>query len=184
VFDKVALADYVQPPLDFEDAPWADADVLTAGDYYTHPVLVAAARATMGGVDLDPASCREANTVVQADVIYRWEDNGLTQPWAGRVWLNPPFGQWEAWAAKSCTELDSGRVEQMCVFITANAATTKGFHPLLRRADAVFLPEGRYQCWGPKASTSPEGNFIFYFGTEVARFAEAYAPYGTVFEGL
>jgi hypothetical protein len=37
--------------------------------------------------------------------------NGLTGPWEGRVWINPPFSQIAAWVAKCCRESAAGRVE-------------------------------------------------------------------------
>ena len=47
----------------------------------------------MGGIDLDPASCAEANKIVQAKQFYSQRDDGLKQPWFGRIWLNPPYGR-------------------------------------------------------------------------------------------
>lgn len=47
--------------------------------------------------DLDPCApiIRPWDTAAKH---YTVEDNGLAQPWHGRVWLNPPYGQnTEAW---------------------------------------------------------------------------------------
>lgn len=46
----------------------------------------------MGGIDLDPASCAEANRTVRAEWYFDKAQNGLFQPWHGKVWLNPPGG--------------------------------------------------------------------------------------------
>jgi hypothetical protein len=44
----------------------------------------------MGGIDLDPASCGEANKTVQADLFFTREDDSLNLPWEGNIFLNPP----------------------------------------------------------------------------------------------
>lgn len=47
---------------------------------------------SLGDFDLDPASSPEAFGLNQsARKIYTAQDNGLIQPWQGRVWLNPPY---------------------------------------------------------------------------------------------
>jgi hypothetical protein len=43
------------------------------------------------GIDLDPASCERANSVIQAKKIYTKDDNGLYRRWYGNVWCNPPY---------------------------------------------------------------------------------------------
>ncbi|AWD90808.1 adenine methyltransferase [Burkholderia phage vB_BmuP_KL4] len=46
----------------------------------------------LGAFDLDPCApiCRPWNT---AAWHYSVADDGLSQPWSGRVWCNPPFGR-------------------------------------------------------------------------------------------
>lgn len=61
-------------------------------EHFTPREVVAAARKTLGGIDLDPASCAKANKRIKAKQFFSVEDDGLTQPWRGRVFVNPPGG--------------------------------------------------------------------------------------------
>ncbi len=61
-------------------------------EWYTPSPFVEAAREVMGAIDLDPASHEEANLTVKAGRFFSEDDNGLTQRWFGRVFVNPPGG--------------------------------------------------------------------------------------------
>ena len=55
----------------------------------------------MGAIDLDPCSNSREIPNVPAARHYTAQDNGLVQPWEGRVFLNPPFGPGvEQWFSK------------------------------------------------------------------------------------
>jgi hypothetical protein len=62
-------------------------------EWYTPPEYIELARTVLGNIDLDPASNAQAQKTVRADRYFTAADDGLTQEWRGRVWLNPPYSQ-------------------------------------------------------------------------------------------
>jgi hypothetical protein len=87
-------------------------------DHFTPPAIVEAARSLLGGIDLDPASCPEANSYIKAKLIFTKRDDGFVTSWKGRVFLNPPGGRMEnnrssqkEWWFKLAREWIEGRVE-------------------------------------------------------------------------
>lgn len=53
--------------------------------------------AALGRFDLDPCSPGDRRPWDTARTHFAIEDDGLTAPWAGRVWLNPPYSQAGLW---------------------------------------------------------------------------------------
>ncbi|CAM4444417.1 DNA N-6-adenine-methyltransferase [Vibrio agarivorans] len=49
--------------------------------WFTPAEFIEAARNTLGTIDLDPASCLQANNTVKANRYYTEQTNGLDKPW-------------------------------------------------------------------------------------------------------
>ena len=62
--------------------------IVSSDEYYTPPHIIEA----LGHFDLDPATPPDPRWRT-ADVMYTKDDDGLAQPWFGRVFLNPPYSQ-------------------------------------------------------------------------------------------
>lgn len=151
-------------------------------EYYTPPAIVEAARLTMCGIDLDPASSKIANGRVKAGRIFTVDDDGLHRAWAGRVWLNHPFGRLtnRPWIAKLAAEYESGRIESACC-ITFAATSELWFAPLLVRPQCYLSPRTNYHL--PDGSIKrgvTKGSVVTYFGKHVAAFQRAFDGLGTV----
>lgn len=151
-----------------------------------HSPYIEAARAVMGGIDLDPASSNEANAVVGAKWFYMATDEALRLPWFGRLWLNPP----SAWpqVAAFCTRLaaciDDGSVTQACVLVN-NSSETAWFQLLAGRASSVSFPRGGGHFSAPNttSATTQQGQAILYFGDRTAAFAHRFRVFGVVMMG-
>jgi hypothetical protein len=75
----------------------AEQEAFTSDDYYTPPGLFQ----TLGlKFSLDVASPPGGVPWIPAADYYTMEDDGLTSPWHGRVWMNPPYSNPTPWVER------------------------------------------------------------------------------------
>lgn len=92
----------------------------------------------LGEFDLDPAGAPDWELARKTFVPERGED-GLTLPWEGRVWLNPPYGREAAPFMRRMAEHNHGT---MLVFAAVETAI---WHEVVwPLATAVLFPKGRF----------------------------------------
>lgn len=145
-----------------------------SSEWYTPPSIIDFIREVMGGIDLDPASCKEANKIVGAKEFYAEEQDGLSKPWPGRVFLNPPYGgSTHKWVEKQVADHVSG-VSSQAMTLVNNVADRQWFKPFWRYP--VLWLDNRIEFIPPKSRTkevtgSPHGSVIVYMGDNVLRFA-------------
>lgn len=175
-------------------------------EYYTPAPIIEAARGTMGGIDLDPASSERANKIVRAKSFFTKDDNSLQRPWAGRVWMNHPFhAGWKAcvrgckrktcrtrghiyedipgnaaWINKLVLEYENGGVTQACC-ITYASTSEAWFQPLLNYPQCFLHGRTNYLLpSGEVLKGVSKGSVVTYFGQRVDEFHRYFRGLGTV----
>ena len=148
-------------------------------EWYTPAPIIAAARACMGGIDLDPASSDIAQRAVKADHHFTIRDDGLKQSWHGRVWMNPPYER--GLVDKFVEKLLAEGTEQACV-LTNNATETGWAQRLLAGAGSVCFLSGRVRYVSPDGvkNTPLQGQMVCGLGVSAERFSESFGPLGVV----
>jgi transcriptional regulator with XRE-family HTH domain len=100
-----------------------------------------------GEFDLDPCSTtRDKNlATVKAKIHYTGEDgcNGLSLPWFGNVFINPPYGKsLKKWIKKAHDEAMMGNTKLCIAMIPARPDTNAWHNWIVNKAD-IFMLKGR-----------------------------------------
>lgn len=110
-----------------------NSNTANADEWLTPPYIISA----LGPFDLDP--CSPVNRPWDtAATHYSKIDDGLSLPWKGRVWLNPPYGKETFKWMERLAKHGNG------IALIFARTETKGFHTQIwNKAKAVFFFEGR-----------------------------------------
>ena len=73
-------------------------------------------------VSLDP--CSNNKQTVDAEIHYTKEDDGLTMPWGGCVFMNPPYGrEIGKWVSKFLEEWTKGNIQNAILLVPVKTDT-------------------------------------------------------------
>lgn len=149
-----------------------------SNEHYTPAKYVEAARKVLGAIDLDPASCKEANKTVKAKQYF--DTGGLEQEWVGRVWLNPPYGRLAgSFIEKLADEVQAGRVGAAIALVNAHCTDTAWFQRLW--SGLLCFTDHRINFYGDESrSGSTHGSAFAYFGPNETAFVNAFRQFGPI----
>lgn len=97
----------------------------------------------LGEFDLDPCAC-DPQPWLAAKTQYTINEDGLSQPWFGRVWMNPPYGPETSKWLKKLANHNCG-----VALIFARTETEMFFESVWTKASAVFFIQGRLYFYHP-----------------------------------
>jgi hypothetical protein len=104
----------------------------TNDEWLTPPHIIQA----LGPFDLDPCTPDLMPWVTARD-RYTQSQNGLSLPWRGRVWLNPPYSNWWDWMDKLASHGNG-------IALIFARTETEAFHEKVwKRAGGVLFMRGR-----------------------------------------
>lgn len=175
---------------------------------YSPPEIVAAARETLGGIDLDPCTTELVNrTFIRASHIYTKETDGLNReacPWIGRTYINAPSRIYLTRGTQTTDESRNGvrmfwerlMTEYLAKRITAGVfmafditalQQSQGWNHMMVQYP-FCIPEKRLIFWRKKNGLQaleerdhPEfASAIIYVGKSVKRFSKAFENIGAV----
>ncbi len=153
-----------------------------SNEWYTPAEYIEAAREVLGEIDVDPATCEQANRTVKAKAWYTSETNGLLHDWPGRVWMNPPYGGLtEKFVAKLLEQHRQGVTTEAVLLVNSHATDTKWFQPLwdhmlcFTNHRINFVPSE-----GKNAIGSTHGSVFIYLGTNQEKFASVFNKVGAI----
>jgi len=165
-------------------------------EWFTPKKYIDAAREVMGSIDLDPASCIQANQVVKAGCWYGLQENGLEQSWFGNVWLNPPYGRINPektgqtisyqllFGQKALREYQAGRIEQAVLLLLGNACFMKWFQPFWQYP--LCFHSGRVGFGTPDGSIDHFGfgTTFVYLGPHEQKFIDVFSKFGRIVKAI
>ena len=148
-------------------------------EWYTPKHIIKLAVAALGEIDLDPCSNSHKVPNVPAKTHYTKDDDGLSRPWFGKVYLNPPYGDViPDWIEKLVQSYEGGEVEA-AIALLPGRIDTQWFQPLYEYL--ICHVRGRLQFVGSDNS-APFPSVVVYLGTDEQRFVEVFAELGPILQ--
>ena len=133
----------------------------TPVEWYTPPWVFEGLGLTF---DIDPAAPQGGLPWIPAKQFFCQADDGLTQPWIGRIWCNPPYGKHTKDWMRRMAEHANG------VALVFARTDCQWYHDHVAKADALLYLKGRIRfvdaAADPGKSSPGAGSLLAAWGSE------------------
>lgn len=140
------------------------------------------ARQVIGAIDLDPAGDDAAQQWVQAATYYTPEQDGLTHPWLGRVWLYIPMANKAGkWTKKAVAEFERSNLTEAIILVKPSLGS-KWFQKLAQQFPVCF-PHERIRFLDEQGTPQPkpqQSSAFLYLGPNLERFKQVFGAIGCI----
>lgn len=150
-------------------------------EWFTPKEYIDSVYEVLSEIDLDPASCEEANRTIKAKKFYTKEDDGLSYPWMGKIFLNPPYGNdGPPFVEKLIQEIKAENVNEAILLVNSRATDAEWFQPLYD--GIICFTDHRIDFDSPneKNTSSTHGSCFIYFGNNEKIFAKSFLKHGSI----
>jgi phage N-6-adenine-methyltransferase len=150
-------------------------------EWYTPRRVIDALVGWWGQIDLDPCSNSLDTPNVPAKHHMTSADNGLSLPWLGKVYMNPPYGREIAeWVEYLCDQYERGNIAQAVALVPSRTDTE--WFSRMRDFPRCFI-RGRLSFIGGN-SPAPFPSVLVYLGKDVDGFVSAFGDMGDVYSRI
>ena len=123
-----------------------------SSDHWSTPIeIVRKLEDEFGKFDLDP--CCRAETA-KAQRFYTLEQDGLSKPWFGRVFLNPPYSKPMPWLQRAIEQTENRNCEIVVALLPVRT-DTRWFHECVKDKSSVRFIRGRIKWIGWQGTPIP-----------------------------
>lgn len=146
-------------------------------EWYTPPRIIERVIRVLGEIDLDPCS-NPGKPNIPAHQHYTQQDNGLSKPWHGRVYMNPPYGrEIKDWTDYLICEWDKGHTIEAIALTPARTDTEwfRALEPFVR----CFI-YGRL-IFSEHENSAPFPSMAVYLGSNPDLFKAAFRELGGIY---
>ena len=149
-------------------------------EWYTPLAMARDIARFMGGIDLDPCA-DPAHSIPAAQHVSLDIGDGLQVPWAGNVFVNPPYGRnAEKWTRKFATD----PAMRHGVLLIPARTETRWFAPLYEFPICFISGRLKYRHPTRDAIHAPFPSVLVYRGERRAEFAHTFSGYGPVVQRI
>lgn len=162
---------------------YKDGEEGRSDEWYTPKHILDRVIAVLGSIDLDPCSNKGTPNVPAAQ-HFTVDDDGLSKPWKGRVYINPPYGRVIQNWIDNLLALYADRQVTQAIALVPSRTDTEWFQDLAGRCPFCLI-RGRLRFLdetGEERTGAPFPSAIFYLGASFnfTRFAKHFEDLGVI----